>query len=176
MPWLVALSGLTGTGKSWLAERLAVHIPARVIRSDVVRKQLCGLSPWERRLEPFGRGIYAPQLTERTYRRMLEMAAEELRAGRSVILDASFSRRAQRREARRLAERLGARFLLIECTCPPEVARRRLAGRQGDPSDGRWEIYQEQLRAFEPIEEPHLRVDTSALDEGAVRELARDLR
>jgi len=176
MPWLVTLSGLTGTGKSWLAERLATRIPARVIRSDVVRKELVGLNPQERRLEPFGKGIYAPEFTERTYRRMLEMAAEELRAGRSVILDASFSRRAHRQEAHRLAERLGARFLLIECTCPSEVVRKRLGARRGDPSDGRWEIYQGQLGAFEPIEEPHLWVDTSALGDQDLEELMRALK
>jgi aminoglycoside phosphotransferase family enzyme/predicted kinase len=153
---LLVTCGLTGSGKSTLARRLAELYALQVVRSDVVRKELLGLSPEERRHVPFDHGEYAPSVTERTYGAMLERAAPLLRAGQSVILDGCFIRRSQRRNARKLARRLGVPFLLLECRTSEEVIRKRLERRvqkNGGISDGRWEIYHGQLAEFEPPEE-----------------------
>jgi hypothetical protein len=162
------MAGLSGTGKSFLANALAARLGAVVISSDVVRKRLAGVEPTERHIEPWQRGIYAPELTERTYEAMLEEAEPHLERGRPVILDATFMLRRHRGEAADLARRRGARYLAVECLAEESVARERLAWRPEDPwtaSDGRWEIFAAQRERFEPLTEVSkrelLRVDTA---------------
>ncbi len=153
---LLVTCGLTGSGKSTLARMVAELHALQVVRSDVVRKELLGIAPQDRRHVPFDQGEYAPSMTERTYAAMLERAAPLIRAGHTVILDGCFIRRSQRRNARKLARRLGVPFLLLECRTSEEVIRERLERRQqkgGAVSDGRWEIYHGQLKEFEPPEE-----------------------
>ncbi len=105
---LVITFGLTATGKSALARRLAGLTGIDVISSDVVRTRLAGLAPSDHRYEPFRGGIYTREFTDRTYAALLEEGRERLRRGRSVILDASFLRRQHRRAAARLAAAEGA--------------------------------------------------------------------
>ena len=153
---LIVTCGLTGSGKSTLARKIAELYALQVVRSDVVRKELLGLAPDARRHVPFDQGEYAPSMTERTYAAMLERAAPLLRLAHSVILDGCFIRRSQRRNARKLARRLGVPFLLLECRTSEEVIRDRLQRRvqkAGVVSDGRWEIYNGQMAEFEPPEE-----------------------
>src|SRR5437762_1106315 len=60
---LVAIGGLSGTGKSTLAAALAPRLGARVLRSDVIRKQLFGVAP-ETKLPA---GAYVPEASHRVY-------------------------------------------------------------------------------------------------------------
>jgi len=185
-PLLLITCGLVATGKTALAQALGEAAGMQVISSDVVRKELAGLAPRERRFEPFGRGIYSPRFTQRAYKALLERAREALAAGRSVIVDATFAQRHYRQRARELAQRMGARFLCLECRAEEEVIRRRLeerlrAGR--DASDARWEIYHAQKQVFQPVTElppdEHMVVDCdwplSQCLEEARRELERRL-
>ncbi len=133
-----------------------------------MRKRLAGVEPTERHIEPWARGIYAPERTERTYEAMLEEAEPHLERGRPVILDATFLLRRHREAARELARRRGARYLAVECLADESLARERLARRSEDPwtaSDGRWEIFAAQREHFEPLTEVSkrelLRVDTA---------------
>jgi hypothetical protein len=164
---LINMAGLSGTGKSFLANALAARLGAVVISSDVVRKRLAGVEPTERHIEPWERGIYAPELTERTYEAMLEKAEPHLERGRPVILDATYLLRRYRQAARDLARRRGACYLAVECLAEESLARERLARRPEDPwtaSDGRWEIFAVQRERFEPLTEVRkqelVRVDT----------------
>lgn len=153
---LVAMCGLSGSGKSTLARRLGERHALEVVRSDQVRKELLGLHPEERRHVPFGEGEYAPSVTERTYWAMMERAEHLLAQGHSVILDASFISRQHRRWAVEAARRAGVPFLLLECRTSDEVIRERLqrrAAKATSVSDGRVEIYEQQLAAFEPPQE-----------------------
>ncbi len=167
-PLLLIMSGLMGSGKSRLAGELAFYLDAPLLRSDVLRKEMLGLDPESAHPESFGQGIYDPQITDRVYRELLERSREYLAQGRSVILDASFSRSKKRLQAWELARQTGAGFGVLECSCPePELQRRlaRRATKESDPSDGRPELLKEQAASFEPIEElssrHHIRIDTS---------------
>jgi predicted kinase len=164
---MVVVFGLMGTGKSTAAGGLAAARSWPVLHSDVIRKQLAGLKPTDRVPAAFGQGIYAEDFSARTYEEMFRQAREHLTGGANVILDASFKRAAERRQARRLARELGGRAVMVYCECPPEVARQRLGIRTGDPaaiSDGRLELFADQARDFDPLspeDRPLLRLDTN---------------
>jgi len=112
-------------------------------------------------------GLYAPELSTRTYQTMFDDAAASLAAGRGVILDATFQLRVGRDTARGLAQQHGVPLLVVECQCAAEEVRRRLQQRveRGDSeSDADWNVYLEQCRRFEAFGpgEDRLVIDTRA--------------
>jgi aminoglycoside phosphotransferase family enzyme/predicted kinase len=131
-PFIVAVSGLPGTGKSTLARALGEALAAPVVGSDQTRKALAGLAP----LDAGGDELYTPARTEATYAELRRAAEVVVASGRGVVLDATFGRRAHRAAAAALAARLGAPLVLLEATCPDEAAlRARLARRVGRPCE-----------------------------------------
>ena len=81
-PTLVLMAGLTGTGKSVLANSLAPRIGAEIIRSDILRKEMLQIAPTDRHPEAFGKGIYEDETTRKTYDKALELASEKLARGK----------------------------------------------------------------------------------------------
>lgn len=158
-PMLVMVTGLSGTGKSTLASQIARHTGFVHLSSDAVRKELAGLSPDERRKEPFGRGIYSEDFTEKTYDALIRRASDLLEKGRSVIADATFGKRRHLMTARDAARGHGAVSRVVECTAESSTIRERLLRRGarpgGDASDADWEIYLRQKALFEEIAGPH---------------------
>jgi len=182
-PLLIITCGLPATGKSTLARRLAQVTGAEIVSSDVLRKELAGIAPLERRFEPFGGGIYSAAFSDHTYDALMEAARGLLREGRSVILDASFVRRRHRRQAARAARAEGAQFVCLESCAGDDVIRRRLARRLkegADPSDARWEIYVAQKRALQrPTEvapERYVAVDSARPLASQVRAVLKAVR
>lgn len=167
-PYLAITCGLTGTGKSMLAARVARDLDLALFRSDILRKELAGIPPATHQDSSFGEGIYTPEMNRRTYRTLLSKAEEELRKGRSVLLDAAFLKEKERNGAEELAKKTNARFFVIETRCPGKTACNRLQQRRkegADPSDGRVEIYTAQKAHFETVTglppESHIVVSTA---------------
>lgn len=153
-PSLVLACGLPASGKSWLARRIARPLRALLHRSDVRRKQVTGLGAGARAGADWEAGIYSPGASDRTYRDLLEGAVRELEAGRSVVVDASFSRRARRRDWADAAERMGVPWCLVLVEADEALVRERLARRATDrreASDADLEVWR---RAREVFEEP----------------------
>lgn len=168
-PALILTAGLMGSGKSVLAGNIAPRLGAEIIRSDVIRKEMQGISPTERHYEDFEKGIYSDGVSRETYEMALDLAEEKLREGKSVIIDASYKRRDERVRAYDTAARLNADFFVIECVCAEEIIKKRLDSRMVDAgrvSDGRWEIFQAQKEDFDKITEVteryHIIIDTSS--------------
>lgn len=181
-PTLILVTGLSGTGKSTVAQELARRWDLAHVSSDVSRKALAGIGPQEHRYDPFGEGIYSAEFSRRTYEAMLEQAEQVLKIGRSVVLDATFRRGEERSRAVALGQQAGVEIWLVECCLPEEEARRRLEQRlrRGDSvSDGRWEIFAQQQREWEPVVEVpsyrHIRLDTSATPVETMRQLLHQL-
>ncbi|HUK13657.1 MAG TPA: AAA family ATPase [Thermoanaerobaculaceae bacterium] len=148
--------GVMGSGKSTLARTLGERYALKVIRSDVVRKELLGLPPDARRHVGWDQAEYSPAVTERTYGEMLERAEKLIEVGQSVVLDGCYAKGAQRHAVVKLARRLKVPMLLLECRASEEVIRERLerrSAKNGSVSDGRWEIYHQQVKEFEAPEE-----------------------
>jgi putative hydrolase of the HAD superfamily len=118
---LLAVGGLVASGKSTLARELASELDAAHLEADAVRSGLLAAEP--------GSGL-SPYLDDQVYFALLKQAADLLEEGRSVVIDACFPRRAERREARALARIHRARFLFIECRAKEETLHQRLAQRE----------------------------------------------
>jgi uncharacterized protein len=145
-PRLVAIGGLSGTGKSSLSRLLAWRLGrspgARVLRSDVFRKRLAGRAP-EERLPP---SHYTPRSDAETYEAMFESADDHLACGSAVILDAVFTSRSERDVAEALAQRDRVPFTGIWLEAPERDRIARVTARTGDASDATAQVVREQSR------------------------------
>ena len=134
-PRLVAVGGLSGSGKTTYALKIAPEIGrapgAVVVRSDVERKRMAGMALEER----MPAGSYTPESSAKVYAAMLGRADQALRAGQSVVLDAVFAKPEERAGAEALARKVGAPFEGIWLDIPKDVAQARVAARKGDASD-----------------------------------------
>lgn len=126
---LVVVGGLPGTGKSTVARGIADRTGWLVLRSDVERKRLTGHAPGSSAAAPFGEGIYAAEITDRTYQEFVDAARASLAAGRSVVLDASFSSDRHRDVVRALAGETASELVEIRCTVGADEAERRMVQR-----------------------------------------------
>ncbi len=134
-PGLVAIGGLSGSGKSTLALSLAPLVGAVpgaiVIRSDEVRKRICGVSPLAR-LGPEG---YAPDVSRKVYAAAADQARRVLRAGHAAIVDAVFARRENREAIARVAAAERVPFAGLWLDAPSSVLMGRADRRTSDVSD-----------------------------------------
>jgi predicted kinase len=141
-PCMILIGGLPGSGKSTLSRGLAERGSFQVIRSDVVRKELAGLSPTTANRPAIDQGLYSSEWTQRTYTECLKRAEQLLFEGGRVIIDASFAKQDHRTMFIDAALHWGVLLVLLVCRTPPEVARERIARRTGDASDADVSVYE----------------------------------
>lgn len=154
-PTLILMSGLSGSGKTWLAKRLAGPIGAIHVRSDVERKRLAGIGAASSSRSGLQQGLYAQEANDSTYRRLARCAADILAGGFPAVVDATFQRRADRALFRRLSNDMNVPLLLIRCRAPAEVLRERILdrARQGkDASEANLAVLERQQATFEAID------------------------
>jgi aminoglycoside phosphotransferase family enzyme/predicted kinase len=144
-PQLIAIGGPSGSGKSTIARALAPFIGpvagAVVLRSDEIRKRLCGVSGFER----LGHAGYSLDVTNRVYRALTEHARLAVIAGHSVIVDAVFARPSDRAAIEAVARTAAVPFSGIWLDAPAAVLEARVATRQLDVSDADAAIVRQQL-------------------------------
>ncbi|MGF1478540.1 MAG: AAA family ATPase [Cyanophyceae cyanobacterium] len=145
---IILMSGLSGSGKSTVAQWLARRTGAIQIRSDAVRKHLAGIPVHQRG----GSELYTPPMNDRTYTRLLELGNMLAGAGYPVILDAKFDRCVWRQKAIALAQAQSFPLQILYCTAPVEVLRNRLHHRQ-DISDATADLLAAQQAAAESFTE-----------------------
>ena len=140
-PQLIAVGGLSGTGKSVLARRLAPLIApapgAVVLRSDIERKALFGISETDK-LPQEG---YAPDVTARVYASLGAKAARVIAAGHSAIVDAVFAKPGERAAIAAIA-RAPFQGLFLTADLAARVAR--VGTRVADASDADADIARQQ--------------------------------
>jgi predicted kinase len=131
-PLLIALGGLSGSGKSTVAQCCVEQLGALRLRSDVERKRLFGMTPRQRPGQggaPGTEQLYGAAATAATYARLFALSRALLGAGLAVVFDAASLRRSERDTRRQLARDCGARHLLLHCSAPPAVLAARVAAR-----------------------------------------------
>jgi hypothetical protein len=152
--FLAVTHGVSAVGKSHVALRLVEALGAIRLRSDVERKRL---------FTPGSAELYGEPASLATYDRLHDLAARALRAGFSVVVDATYLKQAQRRAAANIAESSGVPFLILDCQAPDAVIAEWLQQRQqqgGDPSDATPEVVSAQQAGREPLGSEELRQAT----------------
>jgi aminoglycoside phosphotransferase family enzyme/predicted kinase len=146
-PHLIAIGGLSGTGKTTIAEALAPYVGAppgaRIVESDRVRKAMYGIPP-ETRLPD---KAYRPEISERVYSEMAWRAGLILSQGGAVVTDAVFDRKAHRESIEKEAGDRALPFLGIWLEADPTVLLQRIKERKGGPSDATVDILLRQLQS-----------------------------
>jgi predicted kinase len=144
-PRLVAVGGLSGTGKTTLAAALAPELgpaPGAVhVRSDLERKNLFGVDETVR----LPARSYTPEASAEVYAILLRKARLALAAGQSVIVDAVYSTPEERATIEALAAELGLPFQGLWLIAGSETLVARVAARRNDASDANPEVVQQQL-------------------------------
>lgn len=134
-PRIVAIGGLSGTGKSTLARALGGtvgHAPgARILRSDVLRKRAAGLRPEEH----LSRESYTALAARQSYRRLAEATDRHVQAGTAIVADAAFAQPSDRRMIVEVASAHHVPFhgFWLDASCEARIERVR--NRRNDASD-----------------------------------------
>jgi aminoglycoside phosphotransferase family enzyme/predicted kinase len=173
-PQMVAIGGLSGTGKSVLARGLAGMIGsppgAVIIRSDIVRKKLFNVG--EGTALPEQAYLSAP--SARVYGAMHDLARRILAQGFSIVVDASFIDERQRTALRRLAQNHNARFTGLFLTVDLATRLARIEHRKNDASDATREVALKQMAATIGSMDWHV-VDASGTPDDTLRRSAAHL-
>lgn len=167
-PVTIVAFGLIGTGKSTIAEALSKELSVDVITSDIVRKRISGIPKYERKFEGYDTGLYSSDVTEKTYNEMFNSAEINIKNGKSVIMDASFSKKKWRDRLVERITKLDSKVYFIKTEAPKNVIEQRLIAREKEQktiSDARLEILDRFIADYEePAEinsEILITIDTS---------------
>jgi aminoglycoside phosphotransferase family enzyme/predicted kinase len=160
-PAVLLVMGRIGSGKSTLAKHLAGELGWANYASDVIRKDLAGLPMDELVSDEMREVLYTPPMKKQTYDTLAERAEQHVRAGESVILDATFGEKAERDRMHERLEHAGATCSMLEVQASDATIKQRLAGRDAASaagSDARLEEFAMLAHAYEPpqqLEQPY---------------------
>ena len=158
-PTVVVVCGLPGVGKTTVAESVAERVDGRLLRTDVVRKDL------------FSDPEYTDEESRTVYDAVFDRARETLEAERAAVLDGTFKEADLRERARSLAESTGAEFRLVKVECDEADVRERISEREDDASDADFGVHELYRESFEAVSLDHVTVDNSAGLEHARRQV-----
>ncbi|TNC81221.1 MAG: aminoglycoside phosphotransferase [Oleiphilus sp.] len=153
-PMLIITHGVSGSGKSYWSERIAREVGAIHIRSDIERKRLLGLSADHHGGSSTMQGIYTSEITRKTYERLKHISSLILRAGFTVIVDATFLSISDRSTFKSLAETCQVKFLILAFSTDDATLRQRIQQRivkNNDPSEANEEILNYQVTNMERL-------------------------
>ena len=145
-PKLIIMHGLSASGKSSVSQELLDATGAIRIRSDVERKRL-----FKSTSGSTDTNIYSEDATQQTYERLINLASIIIDAGYSVIVDATFLQRENRKLFQQLAKQLQTPFVILQLTAPDDVLRQRIIQRSNDVSDADLAVLEQQLARQKPL-------------------------
>jgi aminoglycoside phosphotransferase family enzyme/predicted kinase len=134
-PTLYLMHGFSGSGKTWVSERLIGELHAVRVRSDLERKRQDGIKPTHRDSGRIESGRYSPAGKDQTYRMLARICETGLRSGFNMIADATFLRSRHRDMFADVATALGAKLIILDCTAPVPELQRRIRQRQTEGHD-----------------------------------------
>ncbi|MCC6176490.1 MAG: ATP-binding protein [Chloroflexi bacterium] len=163
---LLVMVGAPGSGKSFLARRLAAALAADLVQTDVVRKEM------------FPQPRYTTSEASAVYAECHRRIAQLLERGHRVIFDGTNLRERRRRLLYALGEERGAVVIPVAAYAPVAAVRERLAQRASardpqDRSDADWGIYRRLARDAQPIVYPHIVANTTVDPAPLIRLLRR---
>ena len=171
---LIAIGGFSGSGKSTVARALAPLIGAVpgavVVRSDEIRKHICGVDPLQR-LGPQG---YTPDVNQRVYATVAHRAAQVVAGGHAAIVDAVYAGPADREAIEAMASAAHVPFAGVWLEAPESVLIARSDQRGLDASDADASVIRGQLARAPGTIHWH-RIDASGLLDDVLRAVADTL-
>lgn len=159
-PCLWITHGVSGSGKTSGSELVVQRRGSIRLRSDIERKRHFGLSPTERPDAKNRVMLYCDSATHATYCRLCRLARGILRAGYSVVVDATFLKRRQRERFQELATVEGVSFAILDFHADEQTLRQRVtdrAARNDDASDADVQVLESQIASLEPLTEAEMR-------------------
>ena len=158
-PLVVVIMGRPGTGKSTQAEAMACALCRPHLASDRIRKTHAGVPLHGRTDAETRERLYTDTLTETTYATLRTRALQRARRRLGTVLDATFSRFAQREQLRTALRAADVPYVFVELTAENEVLKRRLRRRstkEATASDARasdFEMLTERYEAPDALED-----------------------
>lgn len=165
-PFLIVVSGLPGTGKTYFCRQLARRLPAVILESDYLRRRL------------FPTPSYRAAESARLFRTCHLLIERLLKRGVPVIFDATNLSEHYRERFYRITGRLGVRLVLVRVEAPPELVYQRLRERQGSGetnSDADWAVYWRMKPQIQRIYRRHYAVDTSRDITPVINKIVREI-
>jgi aminoglycoside phosphotransferase family enzyme/predicted kinase len=153
-PMLIINHGLSGSGKTTFSAMILEQFRAIRVRSDIERKRLFDLVPTQSSSSELDQGIYTKDATKETYQRLAQLAEIIVKAGYTVIVDATFLKQSQRKVFQDLAVHLKVPFAILDCVAPIEVLQNRITQRQQqghDVSEANHKVLENQIENQEPL-------------------------
>lgn len=147
---LILMQGVSGSGKSWLAQQMIEQLPRTTIRlrSDLLRQQIDADSRYSRSAD------------EHVYNQLLDLSRCLIEAGYQIIVDAAFLQHSQRQPFIELALEFNKPPIILCCNADTEVLRERIDQRlhKGqDPSEATTAVLHQQLQTQQPLTQDELR-------------------
>ena len=173
-PIIIMVGGLSGTGKSTLANAVRSTLYGELLQTDVIRNEL--FTPES------SNGKYTAAGRQQVYQAMVDRIANSLSRTPTIVLDGTYSKQTFRQSVYEKANELDATVLQVQCQCAPETAVARIATRLdagNDHSDATPEVYDSQSESYEePLDcMPRVTIDTSQIPiDGQVREVISFVR
>jgi predicted kinase len=168
-PFLIVISGLPGTGKSYFSRSLAERWPCIIVESDALRKVL------------FPVPSYDARESQRLFQALHLLTEEFLSKGMPVLLDATNLVEYHREHLYRITDRLGIKLIIVRVEAPAELVRERLQMRTEnidpqDRSDAGWTIYQRMKPKVQQIRRRHFAVNTARDITPVIDKIIRELK
>ena len=153
-PAFIVVSGLPGTGKSYICGKLVERLPFIILESDALRKTL------------FPSPTYSLAESSQLFQAIHHLIEELLKKGVPLILDATNLSERYRERLYNIADRLNVKLILVRVEAPPEVVFQRLKARaEGTNPENKsaadWAVFQKMKPTVEKIRRNHYAVDTS---------------
>jgi len=174
-PRLIAIGGLSGSGKTTVAINIAANIGrspgAVILRSDVIRKKLFGVCETEH----LPQSAYSSATTQAVYKQLYETAAQVLTTGHSVIVDAVFARKHERDEISQIARSSAVPFSGIWLNASEKTLVTRVSTRTNDASDADETVVKKQL-AYKPGPISWTKIDATGKPEDVSKRVITTLK
>ncbi len=140
---VLIIFGLPGSGKSYLAQRVAYELNADYVNSDLIRKKMLKRPTYD----------YSEKL--QIYAQMYEAMYEHKKAIKDLVIDATFFRKSLRDSFKTLASDLNIDLKWVEVVCDRQIVEKRLAKKRSY-SDADLSVYEKLVKEFEPFADDHL--------------------
>jgi predicted kinase len=150
------MCGVSGSGKSYVAERLVPLLPAIRLRSDVLRKHMAGLTSDARSHSALNEGLYGSDQNAQVYQVLCGIAGDLLETGLDVIIDATCLDAADRSRFMQTAADRNADAVVLYCCADTAVLEQRIRHREQagtDVSEAGIDVLHHQLEHFMPPQE-----------------------